>query len=104
MLELIIRFIMAVIATEAITEIAVKSELFEPVRKWLFESKHGVLNFVHRIFDCGYCFSVWAALLMMLMIFIVNHKLVDFFIIVIVIHRLSNIFHFMIDRLNVNRD
>jgi len=103
MIELIIRFIAAIIATEAITELVVKSEFFEPVRKWLFESESKTLNFIHRILDCGYCFSVWAGLLNILLLFIFSCSITDFLIMTVVVHRLSNVFHFMIDRLNVNK-
>jgi len=99
MLELIIRFVAAIITTEAITEIVVKSELFEPVRKLLFESKYSVLNFIHKIFDCGYCFSVWASLITVLVLFIINNEVMDFLVVIIVIHRLSNLVHSMLDKL-----
>lgn len=103
MIELGIKLIAAIIATEAITELAVKSEFFEPVRKRLFESKSKFLNYIHRIFDCGYCFSVWAGILSTLMIFFIDYMIVDFLIITIVVHRLSNIFHFIVDRIDVNK-
>lgn len=103
MIELVIRFIAAIIATEAITELVVKSEFFEPIRKRLFESESKILNFIHRILDCGYCFSVWAGLLNILILFIFNCSVVDFLTLTVVVHRLSNVFHFMVDRLNVNK-
>lgn len=98
MLELIIKVVAAIITTEAITEIVVKSELFEPVRKLLFESKYKILNFIHKILDCGYCFSVWASLITVLALFIINNIIIDFLIVVIVVHRLSNLVHSILDK------
>ena len=103
MIELIIKFIAAIVATEAITELVVKSEFFEPLRKWLFESELKTLNFIHRIVDCGYCFSVWAALFNILILFILDYRIMDFVILTVVVHRLSNMLHFIIDRLNANK-
>lgn len=103
-IELILRFLAAVIATEAITELVVKSEFFAPLRKRLFESDNRILNFVHEILDCGYCFSVWAGAFSGVMFFVCSNYIVDLFMIAIIIHRLSNIVHFMIDRLNSNKD
>jgi|AntAceMinimDraft_10_1070366.scaffolds.fasta_scaffold231416_1 hypothetical protein len=90
--------LIAIILTETLTELAVKSELFESLRKLLFESENKVLNFIHSIFDCGYCFSVWAAILSSILIFVLDNKIVDFFIMCLIVHRLSNLFHFIMDR------
>jgi len=95
---ILIEIITAVILTEALTELAVKSELFEPLRKLLFESESRLLNFIHQILDCGYCFSVWAAALSSILIFILDNKIIDFFILCVIVHRLSNLFHFILDR------
>lgn len=103
-IELILRFLTAVLATEAITELVVKSEFFAPLRKWFFESDNRVLNFVHGILDCGYCFSVWAAFFSGALLFVFNNFIVDLFMVFIVIHRLSNIVHFVIDRIDSNKD
>ena len=100
------KFLMAIIITEAITEIVVKSELFFPFRKYVFEKgkNSSFFKWVHSLIDCGYCFSVWigwftAFLLFSGDSFLVN-SYVDWFFIGLIIHRLSNIFHFLIDRLH----
>ena len=98
-----IEFIIAIIFTEALTELAVKSELFEPIRKKLFKSKYKILNFVHRIFDCGYCFSVWAGMVTIIF-FMLNNNIINCFILGLAIHRLSNLFHFLRDKLRGDRD
>jgi len=99
---ILIEILMTVIFTEALTELVVKSELFEPLRKLLFESDSKVLNFIHRILDCGYCFSVWAAAFSSILIFTLDNKIIDFFIMCIIVHRLSNLFHFIMDRVRGN--
>jgi len=98
-----LKIILSIIFTEAITELAVKSELFFTFRQFLFESKSKILNFIHKIFDCGYCFSVWAALISFLLVFIINNKIIDYFVLIIIVHRLSNLFHFLLDRINGNK-
>jgi hypothetical protein len=89
---LILKIIAAVICTEAMTELAVKSELFLPLRKFLFESKLGIFRFIHKIFDCGYCFSVWAAMLSIVLIYNINIFTIHLMA-VLIIHRLSNLLH-----------
>lgn len=96
--------IIAVIITEAITEIVVKSELFLPVKSKIFElgNNNRFFKWLHSLIDCGYCFSVWAGLftsLLMLNDFNIVNKYVDWFLLGIVVHRLSNLFHNIMDRL-----
>jgi uncharacterized membrane protein len=101
-----IRFLLAVIITEAITELVVKSELFFPLREYLFEKgkKNSFFNRFHSLVDCGYCFSVWMGWFTAFLLFKENsfliHSYVDWIFIGLVIHRLSNIFHFLIDKLH----
>lgn len=100
------RFLIAVIITEAITEIVVKSELFFPLRAYLFDKgkKNLFFNKLHSLVDCGYCFSVWMGWLTAFLLFressILIHVYVDWFFIGLVLHRLSNGLHFLIDRLH----
>ena len=98
MLEFIIKIIMLIIAAEAITEIVVKSELFEPIRKFCFESNYSALRFIHRLLDCGYCFSVWAAFFVVLLNYLTYNYIVEIFVLGLVVHRLANVTHFIIDR------
>lgn len=89
---LILKIIAAIICTEAMTELAVKSELFLPLRKFLFESKSVSFRFIHKIFDCGYCFSVWAAMLSVVLVYNIN-TYTAYFMAVLIVHRLSNLLH-----------
>ncbi len=94
-----------VIFTEAVTEIITKSELFNPIRKFFFNKrKNKFFNFIHELLDCGYCVSVWVGLFSAYIFFFMNNAVFNVFIIGIVLHRLSNVLHFIIDRINRNYD
>ncbi len=87
----------AVIFTEALTELVVKSEIFYPVRKFLFKSESRVLRFIHGAVDCGYCFSVWASMFSVYLIFFTTSIYIKVFIGIIIIHRMSNLWHSVLD-------
>lgn len=94
-----------VIFTEAVTEIITKSELFNPIRKFFFNRRQNkFFNFIHELLDCGYCVSVWVGLFSAYIFFFMNNAVFNVFIIGIVLHRLSNVLHFIIDRINRNYD
>jgi hypothetical protein len=75
---MIIKLILAAIAVEAVTEILIHSELFAWLRKLL-----------PRLMTCGWCLSLWIAAGVWGLI------VIDLWppIIVLVIHRLSNLIH-----------
>ena len=104
MLYSFITLILAVIVTEAVSALATESEIFKPLRAWLF--KKGVDNkvfyFIHEIFDCAYCFSVWAAFIVSLVLldFSFINPYVGWFVAWLVVHRLSNVLHYGIDKLS----
>ena len=103
-----LRFILAVIITEAITELLTKSEIFIPLRGFFFNRRDKkVFGFIHKLLDCGYCTSVWSGWFVALVFFkdigILN-VWVDWFFVGLVIHRLSNVLHFLIDRLDRYQD
>ena len=105
-MNLVLPIIATVILIEAITNIITKSDLFLPIREFLFKSNYKLLKFMHRVIDCPYCTSVWVSLfcIAMLYLYIINtlpHILALFFM-GIVLHRLSNILHFFIDRIDSN--
>jgi heme exporter protein D len=85
-------------ATEAITELVVKSMMFAPIRALV--SRLG--NWVEELFKCGYCFSVWVAFGVTILsqhIFpFTGLGLVGFFLTAVITHRLSNIIHNIIDK------
>jgi len=75
-----IKFILAIIAVEAITEILLHSELFGWLRKGLSKIK---------VFDCGWCLSVWVAMFVFAIILLG----LEIVLVPIAIHRMSNVFH-----------
>lgn len=106
---MILEVLATVILIEAVTNLLSKSDIFKPIRAWFFEHKnHKVFSFIHDILDCPYCTSVWVSLfsITMLCLYINNllpHILALFFM-GLVLHRLSNILHFIIDRIDSNHN
>jgi hypothetical protein len=101
-----LEIIATIILIEAITGIITKSELFRPLRVFLFESNNRFLKFIHDITDCPYCTSVWVSLFCIAMLCLYKYNIMPqilaLFFMGIVLHRLSNILHFMIDRIDSN--
>ena len=101
-MNIYIDLIIAALATEAITNLLTKSEFsMRFIKEPLFNRRHiKFFNFVHDILDCGYCTSVWAAILPT--IWFLTDSL-DFVITIFILHRLSNVLHFIIDWLDEKR-
>ena len=102
---LIIKFLLSVILTETITELVVKSEIFNPLRAKIFHlGEHSsFFNWLHRLIDCGYCFSVWAGIFVSILFLReikVLHWSIDWLILALILHRLSNLFHNVMDRIH----
>jgi len=99
----ILEIICVVILIEATTNILSKSELFKPLREFLFNRrKRKFFDFIHELVDCPYCLSVWVSLFYVFMLYLylkgVLSGVCTWFFMVIIFHRLSNILHFIIDR------
>jgi len=94
---LILQFIFAVIVVEAITNIITKSEVFEPIRKFFFVRREKFLFCTFSgILECPYCMSVWIGFFVA---FIYWYSfLINPFFIGLVLHRLANLVHHIIDR------
>ena len=95
---MLIKILMAAILTELITELVIKSEIFKPVRNLFFK----LGDWFKKLFSCGYCFSVWAAAAVVFLTntsypLTSNHWL-DLGLMALVIHRLANILHNVIDK------
>jgi len=103
---LVLQILVTIIVIEAMTNILSKSELFRPLRKFLFESKNKSLRFIHDILDCPYCTSVWVSVFCVIMLYLYINEILPqmlaLFFIGILFHRLANILHFVIDRLDSN--
>lgn len=96
-----ISILFVIIITEAITELLVKSEFFKPVRAWFFNRrKFLAFKFIHDLLDCGYCTSVWVSFFVTLVLIDLSYIFgyAGWFVAWLVVHRLSNLFHFIIDR------
>jgi hypothetical protein len=102
--EMIYRMVFVVVFIEALTEIITKSEITEPIRAFIFKMGHKnkFYNWLHRLLDCGYCTSVWIGLFAALFLFRDIHIIspyLDWIFIGLILHRLSNVFHFIVDRI-----
>ncbi len=101
---MMIKFLFAIVLVEAITNIITKSIVFSPVREFFFNRrKNKVFDWLHSLFDCSYCMSVWVGLFVYICWFCFNSGIIDVIFMGIVLHRLSNILHFIIDRLDQDR-
>lgn len=101
----IIKFLSAIILTEAITEIITKADVLEPLRQKIFNRiKEGnFFEWFHNLISCGFCVSVWTGWFVALLLFHksnIIHSCVDWIFIGLILHRLSNVIHFIIDRIN----
>ena len=76
------KYIIAIIAVEAIVEIFMESSLFDNLRVWL-SKKHWLID---EFVGCGWCISVWVALLVFGLIYIGLWVV----LIPLAIHRMSN--------------
>jgi len=97
--ELLVLAILGAVATEAITEIITKSDIFAPVMsKLAFRD-----DFFSRLLTCPYCLSVWiAGFNTALIIIYLKYSSYLFLIPLLIfsIHRLANMFHCSQDMLN----
>lgn len=101
---MIVKFFIACLLTEAITEILVKSEVFSPIRRRLFSlrGKSSGYAWFSDLIECGYCSSVWVGCAMSWLLisdFGLVNIYIDWFLLGLVVHRCSNVVHFCIDRL-----
>lgn len=88
-----IKFVLAVILTEAVTELIIESEIFEPIKLKIMR----IGQFFEKLLTCGYCMSVWtgicASYLFQLTIGLKYLSWFEPLILGFVIHRLSNLYH-----------
>ena len=95
---LLIQVLLCVLLTELVTELVIKSDIFRPVRSVFFK----LGGWFSKLFSCGYCFSVWVAAGVVFLTDtsypLVGKDLLDLGLMALVVHRLSNILHNMIDK------
>jgi len=93
------KFILGIILVEAITELLTKSEFFSPVRGYFFNRRaRKFFNFLHKLFDCGYCLSVWVGVALSVLYLTGVYGYFNWLFYGLIIHRMSNLLHFIIDR------
>jgi hypothetical protein len=90
-----------IILVELTTELIIKSTIFLPIRVYFINKS----KFLEELLTCGYCFSVWASMLWCIIFYITDNmpilvlnSLLNFGIIWLISHRLSNLLHGAIDR------
>ena len=91
------KWFLSLLLIELFVNLISKSELFYPVRKFVFEKN----RFLHSLLDCPYCLSVWVSFLIVFLFKLhfdlANNLLLDSVITAFILHRLSNIFHRLLD-------
>lgn len=96
--------LVVVVLIEATTNIITKSDVFAPIREYCFarSKKNKFWSFMDAIFDCAYCMSVWVSFFYVEMWFLYTQGKLPLFVLLffagIVLHRMSNVLHFIIHR------
>ncbi len=100
MLDIIYILFISIIIVEAITEVIIKSVIFNGPRNFFIKRS----EFFAYLLTCGYCFSFWATVfvLCLLGIFeglpILFDSYLNIFVLFFIIQRGSNMWHGAIDR------
>ena len=109
MIGLVATYLLAVVCTEALVEIVVKSKLFFPLRDKIgsLAPSNKVFAFIHALISCGHCFSVWAAAAVVGTLFpfcgfgfVMLPAVPRFILLVLFVQRLSNYLHNAMDRVD----
>jgi len=96
MIEFVVGIILYILATEAITDILVNSDIIQPFKKFLYKNKDKViLYFLHELFDCAYCMSVWVSFILLIssLNFFNITTFISFIVLWMVIHKVAFILH-----------
>ncbi|MHA2112561.1 MAG: DUF1360 domain-containing protein [Candidatus Hodarchaeales archaeon] len=103
---IVLEVLATIILIEAVTGILSKASLLNPLRDFLFNSNNRILKFFNDLLECPYCTSVWVGLFCIIMLYLYIYNLLPhilaLFFMGIILHRLSNILHFIIDRIDSN--
>lgn len=113
----LLRLLVLVVATEAVTEILVAAKITDGIRAFIFlkafppvqENAEPVVGkwqwrFMHDLFSCGYCLSVWvAALFACLAPQWFSLVIINWVVMVFVIHRASTLFHVLFSLIKKGR-
>jgi len=99
---MLIKFLLGILFCELITELVIKSEIFESFRG-VFTSrknKNWFYWYIGSILSCGYCFSVYSGIFsaLLLKINLMGYGIIGIIFSGLIIHRCSNILHNLIDK------
>lgn len=83
-MTLLVKVALLAIATEAVTEILLESELFEWFRAIMRKTE-----FTAALISCGWCLSVWVAGALILL----AHLGLGVVVVLFAAHRLANVWH-----------
>jgi hypothetical protein len=100
LLFLLVSVGMAIIAIEAATELITKSAFFKPFR-WIAGNFPFLGGIFRYLLNCGYCASVWVAILPAIVFnntvtdvqYFFGSKYLGFLVWLLVLHRLANFTH-----------
>lgn len=96
------RLILYAIAVEAIVRLWFCAAPLQRLRYWMisqtpmFYVNPSEYTTGGHLFECKYCTSVWVGLLLAVFYFFLRNNIVDFMVIMLVLHRVSNFIHLMI--------
>lgn len=113
MLISVFNILVIVILVEALTELS-KAYITFPLWNLILRLTQRIpkLNeYMQYLLSCGYCKSVWISLFCCLIAIniqclpiLISIPLLNFFLIVLLVHRFSNLWHFLIDRVDTRND
>lgn len=88
-------WMLSIIYVEAMVELLIESKIFSSVRNFA----HSREGFLSELFSCGYCLSVWiSATVAWILPVGTEYAVINFIIALLVLHRLSNVFHEFVAR------
>ena len=101
----LLEVVIFVLCIEATTTLFSKSLIFKPLREYLFSNSNKKLyKFLHSLFDCPYCVSVWVSFFYTALFYVYTafglHCVFLWFFVAIAAHRAANILHYVIDRVD----
>lgn len=113
MQTIVFNLILLIILTEALVEIS-KSYITTPVWNILLKMStfnSSLQNYMEYFLSCGYCKSFWASLITCSLCYkfeyfpiLIHNSIFNFILITLLVQRFSNIWHFIIDRVDIRKD
>jgi len=101
--SVIVAYLIMALLTEALTEVLVKSFIFQKVREVIFNFN---VTYLTKLITCGYCSSFWLSVAVNIAAYflsasypsILSIVFINLLVNVLIVHRLSNMLHGSIDR------